>query len=169
MNIRDAREEELATIREQRVEAYGQYASRIPAGHWKALEGSLSSQADRQPGVELLVAESESDGRIAGSVVLFPPKSNAYEGHVEAVDHPEIRMLAVDAAYRGEGVATALIAACIERSRAKGYRAIGLHTGEFMEPALRLYEKIGFERQPEHDFQPADDGIVVKAFRLSIG
>ncbi|MFC5528815.1 GNAT family N-acetyltransferase [Cohnella yongneupensis] len=166
MKIREARQDELAHVREQRIKAYLPYARLIPEGHWKALEGSLASEADQQSGARLFVAES--GGEPVGSVVLFPAKSDAYDGHIEAVDYPEIRMLAVHEDYRGKGVASALVTECIARARAEGHRYIGLHTGEFMEPAIRLYERIGFERVPENDFQPAGDGVNVRAYRLPI-
>lgn len=37
-----------------------------------------------------------------------------------------------------------------------------------MEGAIRLYDSIGFKRLPVYDFEPADDGVVVKAFQVSI-
>lgn len=166
MEIRDAVKDELVFIRQQRVTAYRDHAQLIPEGHWKALERAISSEVDTQSGVELMVAQL--DGNIVGSVALFPAKTNAYEGYVEELDYPEIRMLAVAPEYRGKGVASALISECIQRSEAKGFHSIGLHTGEFMKSAIKLYEKLGFERLPEHDFQPADDGITVKAFRLRL-
>jgi ribosomal protein S18 acetylase RimI-like enzyme len=165
MKIRDAAKDELAFIREQRVNAYREHAQLIPASHWKALERAISSEADTQPGVELIVAAFNAN--IVGSVVLFPPHIDAYDGHVEELDYPEIRMLAVSPESRGKGVASALISECIQRSKAKGFQSIGLHTGEFMKSAMKLYVKIGFERLPAYDFQPGDDGITVKAFRLS--
>ncbi|MEH7012148.1 hypothetical protein V7087_15270 [Neobacillus niacini] len=64
-------------------------------------------------------------------------------------------------------MATALISECIKRTKAKGYTSIGLPTGQFMEAAMRLFERLGFERLPQYDFEPADDGIVVKAYRLT--
>ncbi|MFC5466030.1 GNAT family N-acetyltransferase [Lederbergia graminis] len=166
MIIRDAKIKELDFIREQRVAAYVEHAAVIPDAHWEALKQAISSEADRQPGVELIVCEVE--GEIVGSVVLFPAKTDAYEGQVEELDYPEIRMLAVTPENRGKGIASALIAECIKRSKAKNYQYIGLHTGEFMEQAIQLYTKHGFERLPQYDFVPADDGIVVKAFRLAI-
>lgn len=166
MKIRDAMQDELALIREQRVDAYREHAEVIPGGHWRALERAISSEADTQPGAQLIVAEL--DGIIVGSVVLFPPNTDAYDGHVEALDHPEIRMLAVSTECRGQGVASALISECIQRSESNGFSSIGLHTGEFMKNAIQLYEKIGFERLPEYDFQPAGDGITVMAFRLRL-
>lgn len=166
MKIRNAIKEELAFIREQRVNAYREHAEVIPEGHWEALRQAISSEADTLPGVELIVAEA--DGKIVGSVALFPPESDAYDGYVEELDYPEIRMLAVSAESRGKGVASALISECIRRSKEKGFGAVGLHTGDFMKHAMKLYEKRGFERIPKYDFEPANDGIIVKAFRLVI-
>lgn len=165
MIIRDAVEYELPFIREQRVESYQEHAQRIPEGHWQALKQAISSDADLQQGVERIVVEM--DGKIVGSVVLFPAQTDAYKGFVVELDYPEIRMLAVAPQARGKGVATALISECILRTKAKGFQAIGLHTGDFMDSAMRLYECLGFERLPQFDFEPADDGIIVKAYRLS--
>jgi GNAT superfamily N-acetyltransferase len=164
--IRKALESELPYIREQRVISYKEHAAIIPKGHWQALKQAISSEGDTQPGVELLVAVV--DGMILGSVALFPADTDAYEGNVEAVNYPEIRMLAVSPAARGKGVATALISECIKLSKENGHHSIGLHTGEFMENAMRLYERIGFERLPQYDFEPANDGIIVKAYRLTL-
>lgn len=162
--IRNARAEELTSIRQQRAEAYEEYTCVLPEDHWNALKQSILSETDLQPGVEIIVAEIA--GEIAGSVALFPPKINAYEGFGEVLDHAEIRMLAVPFSSRGKGVASALVSECISRTKEKGQRSIGLHTGEFMKIAIKLYEQFGFVRIPEHDFEPANDGIIVKAFRL---
>ncbi|PLR98468.1 GNAT family N-acetyltransferase [Bacillus sp. T33-2] len=140
MIIRDAVEDELAYIRELRINSYMEHSAVIPEDHWKALKQAISSDADTHDGVELVVAEL--DGKIVGSVAVFPAKSDA-------------------------GVATALINECIRRTKAKGYRGIGLHTGDFMESAMSLYERIGFLRVPQFDFEPANDGIIVKAYQLS--
>ncbi|MFS0863447.1 GNAT family N-acetyltransferase [Fredinandcohnia sp. 179-A 10B2 NHS] len=166
MRIRNATDDELIFIREQRIAAYLEHAQAVPEEHWLALKKAISSEADSQPGVELLVCEL--DEKIVGSVVLFPANTDAYEGSLEELDYPEIRMLAVAPEARGKGVASALISECIQRAKAKGFKAIGLHTGDFMENAMKLYKKHGFERLPQYDFEPANDGIIVKAFRLSL-
>lgn len=167
VKIRKALSNEVEMIREQRVKAYEEHAQSIPEGHWDTLRRSISSDADEQMGVELLVAEL--DGEVVGSVALFPSKSDAYKGLVDMLDYPEIRMLAVTPQSRGKGVAEALIKECILRTKASGSKYIGLHTADFMKTAMRLYERMGFIRMPQFDFQPADDGIIVKAYRLSIG
>jgi ribosomal protein S18 acetylase RimI-like enzyme len=100
---------------------------------------------------------------------LFPAKTDAYGGFVAELDYPEIRMLAVTPQARGKGVATGLIDECILRAKAKGFQSIGLHTGDFMDSAMNLYKRLGFKRLPQFDFEPAGDGIIVKAYRLSFG
>jgi len=165
MIIRDCLENELPLIREKRTLAYQIHAKSLPEGHWNALKNAISSDQDTNPEMDRIVAEL--DGKIVGSVVLYPAKTDAYEGNVEKLDYPEIRMLAVAPDAQGKGIATALIAECIVRAKAKGFQSIGLHTGEFMTGAMRLYEWLGFERIPQYDFVPANDGIIVKAYRLS--
>ena len=166
MKIRDALKEELHEIREQRIHAYNEHTQAISIEHWHALKKAISSEVDIYPGVELIVAELE--GALVGSVALFPPKTDAYEGAIGELDYSEIRMLAVTPEARGQGVAAALVHECIARTKAKGFQTIGLHTADFMESAMKLYERIGFERLPQHDFEPAADGVIVKAFRHSI-
>jgi ribosomal protein S18 acetylase RimI-like enzyme len=165
IEIRDAEKEMYQFIREQRIEAYQEYIGVLPAEHWNALKSAISSTVDEQEGVELIVALFQ--GKIVGSVALFPAKTNAYEGYIGELDYPEIRMLAVASDARGQGVASSLISECIKRTKEKGFNAIGLHTGEFMKNAIALYERAGFERLPKFDFEPANDGIIVRAYQLN--
>ncbi|MEH7445216.1 GNAT family N-acetyltransferase [Bacillus sp. JJ1122] len=166
MIIREATENELPVIKEHRVTAYEEYAKLLPESHWLALKSAITADIDTLSGAELLIAEE--GGRILGSVALFPAKTDAYQGYVKAQDYPEIRMLAIMPDARKRGVGSALIKDCIARSRGRNAKYIGLHTGEFMTGAMRLYEKIGFHRVCELDFVPAHDGIVVKAYRYQI-
>lgn len=165
MIIRDAREEEIQYIRNQRVKSYEEHSKVIPEKHWNALKQALLSDKDTQPGVDRIVAELE--GEIVGSVVLFPANTDAYVGTAIELHYPEIRMLAVTPEARGKGVAAALVLECIRRAKVKGFQAIGLHTADYMESAVKLYNRIGFQRLSEFDFEPANDGIIVKAYRLT--
>lgn len=163
--IRNAVEEELAYIRELRLAAYEEHATKIPEAHWQALRKSILSDGDIQTGVERIVAEG--DGEILGSVALFSPDIKAYDGLLEEeLGYPELRMLAISPKARGKGVATLLIKECIKRAKETGFTEMGLHTADFMEDAIKLYGHLGFERLPQFDFEPENDGIIVKAFRI---
>ena len=164
--IRDAKVDEQTYIRELRLNAYNEHVKKIPGDHWNVLRESILSNADTGEGVVRLVAEL--DGKIVGSVALFPAKIDAYGGLVGELDYPEIRMLAVSPEARGKGVATALINECVQIVKEQGLGYIGLHTADFMESAIKLYGRLGFDRLTQFDFVPADDGVIVKAFRLSV-
>lgn len=166
LQIREALSNEMDSVREQRVQAYEEHSQKVPVGHWNALKKAILADTDVQAGVEFLVAEL--NGEVVGSIVLYPAKSDAYDGLVDELDYPEIRMLAVSPNVRSKGIAEELVNECIKRAKQKEYKYIGLHTADFMTSAMRLYERIGFERQPQFDFEPANDGIIVKAYRLTI-
>lgn len=164
--IRKAWAHEYETIKEQRLASYEPFSQLIPAAHWEILKNTLTSGTAEKSGAEVFV--SEIDGVIAGSVVLFPSQSKAYEWDTAALQYPEIRMLAVDAHFRSRGIGKALVGHCVQTAKEKGYPFIGLHTAHFMKNALNLYEQMGFIRVPSLDFEPLDDGIIVKAFRLNL-
>ena len=67
----------------------------------------------------------------------------------------EIRMLAVDRAGRGRGAGEALVRACVDRARGtEGCVRIVLSTQRTMHGAHRIYERLGFVRTPERDWNP---------------
>lgn len=165
MIIRDAVKSEYQYLRELRLKAYEEHAAKIPIPHWEALKSSILGDNDSVPGIERIVAEV--DGQIVGSVVLFPAKIKAYQDfETDQLEFPELRMLATTPEARGKGVATSLIRECMKRSKEQGYIAMGLHTADFMNDAMQLYTNLGFKRLPEFDFEPANDGIIVKAFQI---
>jgi len=53
---------------------------------------------------------------------------------------------------RKQGIATALIQACEERAQAFGFRAIALSTQPKMLQAQALYQRLGYQRNPDRDW-----------------
>lgn len=75
-------------------------------------------------------------------------------------DHGEIKRLYVGQAYRGQGVAAALLRAAEAASAAAGRRHLMLETGPYQPEALRLYEAFGYARRgPFHGYR--DDPLSV--------
>ena len=77
-------------------------------------------------------------------------------------------MLAVDARWQGRGLGSALVEACIERAQSAGRPRIRLHTTEMMVAAQHMYERLGFWRTPEEDWEAAP-GFWLRAYRLDLG
>jgi ribosomal protein S18 acetylase RimI-like enzyme len=73
----------------------------------------------------------------------------------------------VSRAARGRGIGQALMDECLRRARAGGATSIGLHTSDSLRAAVRMYERMGFERNPDEDFQPPGAELV-KAYRLRL-
>jgi ribosomal protein S18 acetylase RimI-like enzyme len=66
-------------------------------------------------------------------------------------------MLGVAPAGQRRGVGRALVQACIDRAREQGRGALVLSSEVRMASAHRLYERMGFVRDPERDWQPNPD------------
>ena len=166
LRIRDARPDERDAIRDVTLAAYAEYASLMEPSAWALLEGAVLTGLDTTEPVHRIVAEA--DGRIVGSVMLYPPAAAAYDFAADARARlPELRLLAVPPANRGRGVGRALVDACVDRARAMGAPALGLHTSRSMRIATRMYVGMGFVRAPEDDFQPPG-AERVEAYRLPL-
>ena len=94
-----------------------------------------------------------------GAGVLPAPDGTSF-----TLTWPEIRLLGVAPAARGQGVGAALVRECMRRSRRSGAAAVTLHTTDMMAVAIRMYERMGFVRAPELDFEPAP-GFTIKGYR----
>lgn len=113
--------------------------------------GELRDVAKRAAAAEVLVAVEK--GRLLGGVTFVPRGGPMAD--IARSGEAEIRMLAVDHAARGRGVGEALVRACVDRARtAEACVRIVLSTQRTMYSAHRIYERLGFTRTPERDWNP---------------
>jgi ribosomal protein S18 acetylase RimI-like enzyme len=104
--------------------------------------------------------------RLGGDVhrhFVLPGTGTRVSGPGEA----EFRMLAVAPAAWGRGVGELLARACIARAREVGASAIMICTRDFATTAQKIYERLGFARVPERDWQPMP-GVNLFALRLEL-
>ncbi len=125
----------------------------------------LLDAAGRDRDAVLLVAEG-AGGDLVGTVTYVRPGTPLSE--VSRPDEAEIRMLAVSPAARGGGLGELLTRACLDQARAEGYAALVLSSATWMVAAHRIYERMGFARLPERDWQPRADVSLV-AYGLTLG
>jgi ribosomal protein S18 acetylase RimI-like enzyme len=126
-------------------------------------ESELRDVGGRMQTGEVLVAEAE--GRVVGCVTLSIGQTALSE--VEDPEAATIRMLGVSATARGRGIGEALVRRCIEEARVRGCERVRLDTRTSMSSAQRLYERLGFRRDPDHDWSPAP-GISLLACVLDL-
>jgi ribosomal protein S18 acetylase RimI-like enzyme len=158
--IREATPAEFEAIGELVVNAYRD-AGETDTGY----EPELRAVADRAAQVPVLAAVDESTGRVLGTVTYVPGPGPFHEGKFG--DAASFRMLAVATDARTRGIGRALVETCIERARAGGRVAIGIYTRPFMTSAHRMYERLGFHRAPELDWE-YDPGEWLLAYRIEL-
>jgi ribosomal protein S18 acetylase RimI-like enzyme len=111
-----------------------------------------------------IVLVAAADGAITGTVTLALPGSPL--AHMCRADEAEVRMLAVDEAARGHGIANLLMTACETLARDQGLAAVILCTETRMLAAQRLYERRGYLREPTRDWQVGNVNLI--AYRLPL-
>ena len=124
-------------------------------------------QFTERPGVRVLVAVSARE-EILGGVVYFADMAQYGSGGIASTieDASGIRLLGVDPRFRGSGVGKALTAACIQLAHDAGHSQVILHTTSAMRVAWEMYERLGFVRAEELDFE--QEGFPVYGFRLQL-
>jgi ribosomal protein S18 acetylase RimI-like enzyme len=162
MRIRTLRPDEHDAVGELTVAAY---ATVDPTSLDDGYGTELRDVGARAAGVEIFVAED--DGTLVGAVTYVPgPDSPAAE--FTDADTAGIRMLAVAPEAQGRGAGEALTRACIDRARRDGRTQVVLHSTDRMTTAHRLYERLGFARDPALDWEP-EPGFWLRGFRLRLG
>lgn len=123
----------------------------------------LGDAASRLAHAELWVAEVE--GVVVGAVTFCPPGSTYRE---LATDREgEFRMLAVEPASRGRGVARALVRQCLDRCAELNLTHLVLCSLPQMTPAHALYLSMAFGRDHALDWEPVP-GVTLLGFRTTI-
>lgn len=165
VRIRDARADERDAVHALTLRAYAEYGRIMEPAAWQLLAGAVLRALEDPGDAQCIVAER--NGTLAGSVFLFPPASSAYGELASPSSWPELRLLSVAPEARRGGIGELLAAECVRRARAAGAPALGLHSSRTMSAAIRMYERLGFERVPEMDFQ-VEGSELVEGYRLKL-
>ncbi len=149
--VRDAVPADYPAIRDVVIAAYGQYADLITLDIFSPYLADLLDLETHARHGRLCVVEAGD--RIWGSAACYP------DGTVQGVGWPHGwasgRALAVHPAARGHGVGRALMATLERVAREAGAPVFAFHTASFMTDAIALYERLGYCRAPEFDFNMA--------------
>jgi ribosomal protein S18 acetylase RimI-like enzyme len=158
LEIRAATEPEFAAIGDLCVAAYEPFLSQ--AGDYV---DTLRDAATRAATAELLVAV---DGEQLLGTVTFVPDGGPL-GEIATAGETEFRMLAVSPAAQGRGVGTALLRRVVEETASRGRAGVVCSSQPAMRAAHRVYERLGFTRDPQRDWSPLP-GVDLLAFALRL-
>jgi GNAT superfamily N-acetyltransferase len=161
VTVREARPEEYAAIGDLTVAAYSAFPEVADAGYL----AELRDVAGRAAVCPVYVAVDDAGDVVGGATYVPGPDNPLAES--ERAGEAGIRMMAVAPAAQGRGVGTALARALVERARAEGRRGIALLSLPAMHSAHRLYERLGFRRAPDRDWEP-EPGLLLLGFELHL-
>ena len=167
--IREATPGEFSNIGELMVTVYSQLEGfpgpKQSPDYYNKLKnvGNLT----KSPKVKLLVAATE-EGSIGGSVVYFGDMAQyGSEGTATTEKNAAgFRLLAVNPNTRGKGIGKLLSQACIDIAKAEQQEQLLIHSTKAMQIAWSMYEKLGFKRSEDLDFNKGELGVY--GFRLKL-
>jgi GNAT superfamily N-acetyltransferase len=149
--VRDAVPADYQAIRDVVIAAYRQYADLITQDIFSPyLADVLDLETHARYGRLFVV---EVDEQIKGFAAFYP------DATVQRVGFPagwaSGRALAVHPSARSLGVARALLATGERVAREAGAPVFAFHTHSFMTSAMALYERLGYRRAPQFDYDLA--------------
>lgn len=160
VEVRSASPAELPAVSRLVTAAYAEFEHHLTPENWARMNNNIARVV--QPGAPGQLLVGYLGDRLAGTVTYLPPGPKDY--HRVPQEWAVIRVLGVDPALRGLGVARALTEECLARARADGAPAVGLHTAEMMTAARTLYEAAGFLHY--EDFTHLDIGFSIYRLRM---
>jgi GNAT superfamily N-acetyltransferase len=145
VTVRPMRGAEAAAVGRLTLRAYDAYG-RIEGPY----RDHLADPAHRLEGADAVLV-ALLDGAPVGNVTFVLPGDPEWEGRPEPAGDAGFRVLAVEPAQEGRGVARALVEACLDRARRVGARRLVVTSMSWMTRAHRLYERLGFVHRPDLD------------------
>jgi GNAT superfamily N-acetyltransferase len=105
------------------------------------------------------------DGQLAGCLTFVAATTSELYEFADG-DATTFRYFGVTDAARGTGLAPAMVQWCIAETRRLGVGRIRIHTLDVMHTAARMYERLGFARDPQGDEDW--DGAIGLAYVLDV-
>lgn len=160
IEIRDARPEEYDEVGDVTARGYGDSHSTGTDSYTRVLR----NVADRAQSCDIVVATL--DGVIVGAAA-YPHKGGPYEDIAHAAHEGEFRMLTTVPEARGHSLGARLTQECLRRMRRDGRTRCVISVGRSNPIAERIYQGLGFERDPSRDWV-APDGFELNCWMLDL-
>lgn len=134
---------DLEQVKHLGLISYGQFTDVLGTENWE----QMKSVIDNNDNWHHILTDSTGfvccdEEKIVGMAFIFPSGKG---WHFFKPEWSYLRMVGVDPAYSGKGIAKTLTQKCIAHAKQNGEKIIALHTSEFMDAARHIYESAGFK------------------------
>ena len=126
---------------------------------------ALEKQCFSDPWSENSVASELSNPLSAWLVAMDGDVLAGYVGSQSVMGESDMMNIAVDANYRRQGIAQALVEALVAQLKEKGNHSLTLEVRISNQPAIALYEKLGFAqvgKRPNYYRNPKEDALILR-------
>jgi ribosomal protein S18 acetylase RimI-like enzyme len=149
LTYREGSANEKKSLQQLGILSYNQFSKILSPADWVTMDHFLNN--DKM--WDQLVSNSkifvcEYNDQLIGMAYLVP---SGNPNHIYPADWSYIRMVGVDPAYRGKGIAKRLTQMCVDFAKQSNEKIVGLHTSALMDDARHIYESAGFKIYKEID------------------
>ena len=126
---------------------------------------ALEKQCFSDPWSESSVASELSNPLSAWLVAMDGDVLAGYVGSQSVMGETDMMNIAVDAHYRRQGIAQALVEALVAQLKEKGNHSLTLEVRISNQPAIALYEKLGFVqvgKRLNYYRNPKEDALILR-------
>lgn len=136
---------------------------RMESGDVEAVS-RLEAECFTMPWSEKAFAESLKDEKTISLVALAEGRVVGFGSVMNLLGEGDINNVAVAPAYRGRGIATSLLRELLRQGEAFGIRDFTLEVRVSNDPAIHIYEKLGFVSEgirPRFYERPVEDALIM--------
>lgn len=143
VTVRTATVEDAVTLRALRLESLASHPVAFAADYDRTEAEGADAWAER---IQRNEAKNEGVICVAAAGASLVGMTGLYRGHWPKTQHSaNIWGVYVTTAWRGQGIAKALIKACLDWARARGVTVAKLGVVTSNTPAIRCYARCGFQ------------------------
>ena len=145
--------------------SYAEYEATSDPTFWENYQKSVGTALLTDETATRFVVKEGS--KILATVLYCQPYEKKMGNTIVKNPLPEMRLLGVSPEQRNRGLAGMLIDFCEAKARADGWKTITLHTTVLMQTAKQMYERRGYVRYTDIDFEPVP-GFTVWGYRKDL-
>ena len=165
VRLREIRAAEIPEVSDLVLAAYREDYEGLPGDYLS----EIANVAERAAQHQVWVAEDTESGALLGTITT--PRPGTVLSDVAREGEMDLRLLGVSHAARGRGIGSLIMRHGLRLARIRGIGRVVLNTSTEMVAAYEMYDRMGFARLPEREFEitrPDGTGFTLLAYGIDV-